>query len=494
LTEATLPPHRLDEAERYRRFAAMGLMLVTLLRLFWLAGNPIDLYPDEAQYWMWSRSLALGYFSKPPLIGWIIRATTELGGDDEFGARLAAPLLHFGTALIVFAAARRLYDARIACWSAIVYATLPAVSVSAAIISTDVPLMFFWALALYAFIRAREETGWRWWLLVGVAAGLGLLAKYAMVYWLLSALIFVVAFKEERRHLPKLLCAGAVALLLYSPNFLWNLTHGFVSYRHTGENAAFGGSLFHPKAFLEFFSSQFAVFGPVLFGTLLALVTLFWREFADKRMRLLAAFTLPSLAMMLVVSFLSRAHPNWAAPAYVSASILVTAFLIERGRIFLVGASVALHLAAAVLLVEGRQIAEASGFRLPAKYDLLHRVRGWHTLGNRVGEMLAERPNAILLGDSREDLAALVYYVKPHPFDAAIWNPSGGTRNQFEMSSDLTKLTGRDFLYVTQNPIYDGIASRFESVSAPVHIVIPLGPDLARRYFIYDLKSFKGYR
>ena len=191
---AALAPDTRAGELRYQRVAVYALLAITVLRLVWLAGNPINLYPDEAQYWLWSRSLAFGYFSKPPLLPWIIAATTALLGEDEFAIRVASPLLHLATGLVVYAIARRLYDARIACWSALLYATLPAVSLSSAIMSTDVPLMLCWAVALYAFIRAREAAGWRWWIVTGVAAGIGLLAKYAMEYWLLSALLLVLAF------------------------------------------------------------------------------------------------------------------------------------------------------------------------------------------------------------------------------------------------------------------------------------------------------------
>src|SRR5215469_8149685 len=348
----SLPTTRAFEEElRYRRIAATALLGVTLLRLLWLAGNPIDLYPDEAQYWLCSQAPDWGYFSKPPLTPWLIAATTKLFGEDEFAIRVSSPLLHFVTALTVYGIARRLYDARAACWSAVIYVTLPAVSLSAAIISTDVPLLFCWSVALYGFVRAREvETGsavWRrWWFLVGIAAGVGLLAKYAMAYWLLSALLLMLISREERRHLSGLLGAAVLAILIYLPNFWWNWSHDFASYRHTQANANLAGSLIHPGHFLEFFSSQFGVFGPLLFGALLVLVFVFTRRLAEPRARLLAIFALPSLAMMLVVSFLSRAHPNWSAPTYVSATILITAFLLQQRRRAILIASLALHVAA----------------------------------------------------------------------------------------------------------------------------------------------------
>jgi 4-amino-4-deoxy-L-arabinose transferase-like glycosyltransferase len=491
---AALPPEILAEDRHYQRIAVYTLLAITVLRLVWLAGDPINLYPDEAQYWLWSRSLAFGYFSKPPLLPWIIAATTALFGEDEFAIRVASPLLHLATGLVVYAIARRLYGARTACWSAVLYATLPAVSLSAAIMSTDVPLMLCWAVALYGFIRARETTGWRWWIVTGIAAGIGLLAKYAMEYWLLSAFLLVLAFRDERRHLGRLAGAAALAHLIYLPNLLWNAANGFVSYKHTEANANLSGPLLHPNAFLEFFSAQFGVFGPLLFGTLLVILLVFPRSLADRRARLLAAFALPTLAMMLVVSFLSRAHANWSAPTYVSATILVAAFLVARGRTLVLTASVVLHVVAALFLVGGRQAAAALGTELPAKLDLLHRVRGWDTLGRTVSDMLLRHPGFTLLTWSREDLAALMYYVRPHPFDAVIWNPGGGVRNQFEMDTDMTRYVGRDFLFVTQTEIPPWIAERFASVSPPVHITIPLGSGFARRYFVYEAVGFKGYR
>src|SRR5229473_6377529 len=308
----------------------VGVVAITGLRLLWLALQPADLFPDEAQYWVWSQQLALGYYSKPPLVAWLIAATTGLFGDGEFAVRLSAPLLHGGAAIFIYGIGAQLYGRRVGFWSALAYASLPGVSVSDFIISTDAALLLFWAAALYAFVRARENGGWGWWAAVGLAAGLGLLAKYAMFYWIFSALGFVLLFSAERRHLRPLLAALGLALLIYSPNFWWNWSNGFVSYLHTRDNAALNGSLFHPEALLEFFGAQFGVFGPLLFAGLI-LVTVTPRSFAEPRARLLAAFALPTLAMMVVVSFLSRAHANWAAPTYVSATVLVVAWALRRG-------------------------------------------------------------------------------------------------------------------------------------------------------------------
>jgi hypothetical protein len=488
------------EAERSLRLAVLIVFAITVVRLLWIASGAADLYPDEAQYWLWSLHPAFGYYSKPPVVAWLIAATTRLAGtDNELAVRMAAPLLHFGTALMVYAIAQRLYDVRTAFWSSIVYATLPGVWVSAVIMSTDAPLLFCWSVALYAFVRAREPAGetrggGRWWWLVGVACGFGLLSKYAMVYWMISALLYLAVYRGERRHLPRFGAAMVLALLIYAPNFVWNWQNGFVSYHHTEANAALSGPLFHPANFLAFFGSQFGVFGPVLFGALLVCVALARQTLRAPREAMLAFFALPTLAMMFVVSFLSRAEPNWSAPTYLSATILVVAFLLAQAPRILIWGSVALHVVAAVAVAEARPLTHLVGYNLPGKYDPLHRLKGWRELGTSVGRMLAENPGTHLMSDDRELMAALVYYISPHPLDSLKWNGEGGIHDQFDLTTDPKSFIGDDFLLISYRNNIDEITSRFAAVGDVDRITIFLGPGLARVYQVRLLRGFKGYQ
>src|SRR4051794_32635778 len=103
---------------------------VTLLRLVAIFLTPLQLYPDEAQYWLWSRHLAWGYASKPPLIAWLIWATTAIGGDGEAFVRLAGPVMHAVAALALFGAGRRLYGAATGLLACLLWVLMPAVQVS----------------------------------------------------------------------------------------------------------------------------------------------------------------------------------------------------------------------------------------------------------------------------------------------------------------------------------------------------------------------------
>jgi 4-amino-4-deoxy-L-arabinose transferase-like glycosyltransferase len=485
-------PLHLPVARSYTTAMLAGVAAITGLRLIWLAFQPADLFPDEAQYWVWSQQLAFGYYSKPPLVAWLIALTTGLFGDSEFAVRLSAPLLHAGAAIFVYGIGARLYDERVGLWSALAYASLPGVSVSAFVISTDAPLLLFWAAALYAFVRAREDGGWGLWLAVGLFAGLGLLSKYAMAYWMLSALGFVLLFRRERPLLGPLLAAIALALVLYSPNFLWNWDNGFVSYLHTKDNAELSGRLFHPDALVEFFVSQFAVFGPLLFAGLILLIAS-PGALAEPRAQLLAAFALPALAMMIAVSLLSRAHANWAAPTYVSATVLVVAWALRRGWRALIAFSIALHIAAVGLIFTGRDALAAFGIELPARYDALRRVRGWRELGAEVGQALVAHPGLTLLADDREVLAALIYYVRPHPLDAVKWQLTRRIRDQWDLTNGLGKRLGGSFLLVSKHKLIDEMRPSFAVIDRLRSIVVTVGRGEARTYTLYIARDFGGY-
>src|SRR5438034_8281157 len=196
--------------------AAAILAMLTVIRLVGLKLSVVDLFFDEAQYWTWSRELAFGYFSKPPLLAWAIAAAERLCGSSEACIRAPAPIFYFGTSLLVYAVARLLYDARVAFFSALSMALATGVVFSARIMSTDVPLMFFWALALLAYVKLLEQPKLSWSLVLGLALGLGLLAKYAMVYFLLgvglAALLDEDARKLLRRREPWIALAIAAAV------------------------------------------------------------------------------------------------------------------------------------------------------------------------------------------------------------------------------------------------------------------------------------------
>ncbi|WP_439579586.1 ArnT family glycosyltransferase [Elioraea sp.] len=474
----------------------LAVAAITLARVVWLATDEPNLYADEAQYWVWAQDLRPGYFTKPPLIAWLIAGTTALCGDGEGCVRLASPLLHAATALLLGAAAARLFDARTGFWTAVTYATLPAVSVSSTIASTDAPLLTAWAAALYALVRLREGTAPRWWALLGLAVGLGLLAKYAMAGFVLSLALWFAFDRTARKLLrgPGPWIAGALALAALAPNLVWNVANQFATVRHVGENTNLArGVAFNPLTAAEFVGAQFGVFGPILFAALLWVLARrdTWHE---PRTRMLALFVVPLGAIMVMQSFASRANANWAAPVYAAGTILVVAWARAQARPLLIRASVALHVAAAALLFVGPPALGAAGIELPRRADPWMRQRGWEALGQAVARAAAEHRDARFLFEQRRDMATLIYYIRPHPLDALMWNPDGGARNEFELTAPLQPGTAGPFLFVTRRSEAPDVAARFARAERVARIAVPTHPDAALSYALWRLDGFRGYR
>ena len=438
-----------DTGYFWRLLVCLGVLLA--LRLAGLYFNNTDLVVDEAQYWTWSRELAFGYFSKPPMIAWFIRGASAVCGDSEICLRAASPLLYTAASLMLYLSGRALFGARVGFWSAIVFATLPGVSYSSNLITTDVPLILFWTIVLYAWIMLVKRQSMGFALLLGVAIGLGLLAKQAMVYAFLCIACHAAVSREAREALKggRGIVAVLIALALFAPNVIWNAQNGFPTARHTEANIGWHYPYVHPLRLVEYLGVQFGVFGPIL---VVVLARAAWREIRrpdDPNKVLLLSFSLPVLALLAVQALLSRAHGNWSATAYPAASILVTAVMLELNRLILFRISLALHLAIAVVLAAAPAFARQ--WPIFERLQFLSGVVGWREAGEAVRARLAEERYGAVLVDTRELAAELLYYLRDVKVPLYIW-PSGPLpMNHYEMTRPFTASTPEPILYVSLN-------------------------------------------
>ena len=475
-------------------WAGLGVLLA--VRLAALKLNATDLFFDEAQYWSWSLEPAFGYYSKPPLIAWVIGAATAICGSGEFCIRLPSPLVHTATALVVFMIGRRLYSTSVGLWSALGFATLPGISLSAGIISTDMPLLLCWALALWAYIELLEREDWWPAAVLGIAIGLGLNAKYAMVFFPVSLLIHVALTPSARRLLTdaRLYVALVLGALLIAPNLMWNLANSFATFAHTADNARWGGALLNIGKGLEFFGAQFGVFGPILFAALGWVTWQAWRTGLPQQDRLLLAFTLPVLLIITAQGFVSRAHANWAATAYVSGAVLVTAALMRTSRRGWLSASLALH----VLLVGliGLATWQAGQFRLPFGGDPFARTLGWRALAGETRAALDEarrqgRPFAAVITEDRAVTAELLYYMRDEPTPVLAWRGGGRPHDHYELTRPYDVRAPEPVLLVDLRRDASPITQRFASVIPLGERSVAAGQGPPRRVRLFALSHFK---
>jgi hypothetical protein len=492
----TATPAFSNQVDARRTFALCTAVVaaLTVVRLVALHFSVVDLYVDESQYWAWSRLPAFGYFSKPPLLAWVIGLAAQVCGNGEACVRAASPLFYFGTTLLCYAIARTLYDARVALWTALTIALAPGVSFSSRIISTDVPLLFFWALALLAYVELRRAPDWRWAATLGVAIGLGLLTKYAMLYFLLSVAI-AATFDGAARALlrrPQSWAALAFTAVLVAPNIAWNAAHGFVTFEHTGGNIGGGGWHFDVLQGLEFPASQFAVFGPIAFGALVATL-LRWRTVRPTAHdRLMLAFALPLLGLVTAVGFVRGANGNWGAPAFVSGAVVVTAVLARNGAWNWLKAGVAIGAAMQVALVVADTMADRLHVPGIAKGDVYARTMGWRAFGDETARLAQAQQARTVATEGRDEMSALFYYLRDAHLPVLAW--PGGTvpDHYFEAAYPLTSGAPEPVLFVSSCGTTARLARTFERVTPLGEFTAPSGPTSGRRFFAFKLEHARG--
>lgn len=403
---------------------------VTVYRLVMLPLATAELFVDETQYWQWGQALDWGYYSKPPLIGWVIRAVTDLAGSDSaFWIRMPGSMFHAVTALVIFGAARELVPAPAAWATACAYVTLPFVAVGTFLISTDTILLPFFAAALWIWLRLTHSASVGLAALLGLCLGLGFMAKYAAIYFALGAGIGAALIPQARIAWRDAAIALAVFGIVIAPNIIWNLQNDLVTLSHTADNANWVGEalLLRPDRAAEFFISQFIVMGPIFFAAYFWAVWRAWQS-ENWQWKFLVALSLPILLLVLGQALLSRAYANWAVTAFVAASVLTVPMLWMHARkVFWVGFAVnaAMAMALPVAITQADRLTAWNGEQL-----LLRRYVGRSAA---TAEILraAEQAGVTTIVSSHRDLLADLFYAT-RELDITVYGlPSDGPPDNY---------------------------------------------------------------
>ena len=491
-----------DEAERRLWLTALALVVfVTIVRLFVIFASSLTLAPEEAQYWSWSRYLAFGYYSKPPMIAWLIAGATNVCGDGEACIRSSAPLIYAVASLLLFEAARLLYDARTAFWSALVFIVLPGVSLSSSLITTDVPLFLFWSAALVVLgqmLRRQPVEARGLALALGALIGLAMLSKYAGAYFLMGLAFGAMVDTRLRAHVlgRNGVLILAAALAVFSPNVVWNAQNGFVTVWHTAGNAAIGArGLFNPDRLAEFLANQFALFGPVLLAIVIAGLVYARRPgrwpYVSPNDRVLLASGLPIIAVGCIIALLSKANGNWSAAAYVSLTPLAVAWVLRaKAWRWLLGASMAISVTIAALMYAGAlipRLPDAVGLGDPFKV-----LRGWDTQARSIVRAAREGGFDAILADDRREMAILLYYTRRDGIPILMWTPDPAhPENQYELTKPYEGAPGRVLLATTRTDA-TAVTGRFSIAQESEIVSVSVARERTRVFRLIELDGFKG--
>jgi len=252
-----------------------------------------------------ARHLAWGYVQYPPMTAFFAWLALKLFGTSLVGFRFFAALVQAIALVLTGGMAKELGGGK---WAQVTAALagVPFCLGGGALMQYISFDYVCWVLAAYGMVRLLSSDEKRWWLLIGAATGLGMLAKYTMGL-LVAGLVVGVLATQARRHLKSawLWAAVLLAALIFLPNFLWEWKRHFVSLDflrfvhdrdvHTGVTNGF----FLGQLELTMLALPLAVAG-------------LWFYFTQRRYRPLAWMYVVPLVLLVAV----KGRDYYLAPAY----------------------------------------------------------------------------------------------------------------------------------------------------------------------------------
>ena len=488
------------------RVAAPGLIAAAFaLNLVYLAAVcPHDLAQDEAHYWDWSRHPDWAYYSKGPLVAWLIRAGCTAFGDTPLGVRFPAAACSALLLLAVYRLAADHLSPRTGLTAVAVGLTLPPVAAGSVLMTIDAPLMACWGWAAVAVSRDR-------WAAAGLLCGVGVLAKPTMLLFPGCVALWLVASGRGGDLLGRrFLALVALALAGLLPVAGWNAANDWVGVSHL---LALGGvgttkpAGWNPLGPLEYVGVQAAL----LLGFWLAAWAAAVRR-PDPRTALLWWLSVPVWALFLLASLKVKPQANWPAAAYVSGLPLAVGWAtapgrgrwVGRGLLTAVGVGAAVGVVARFPVLIRPTLAAVAWEDRPApvrRLDPTARLAGWQTLAAAVDrvreEVRAETgDDPVVAGMSWTLPGELGFYCGGHPQGYSFGPAVGERHSQYDVwrpnpVADAQAFRGRAFVYVGE--INPAILRAFDRVGPPVEVVASDGGIPVNRWVVRACYGFRGF-
>lgn len=241
--------------------------LVAFLVFHWVISTRIPPTEDELYYWTWAQHLQKSYYDHPPMVAYLIKVSTSIFGDNLFGIRFFASLIHFLIFLLIgtLVPGKKILS--------LVLLT-PLAFFGAVLMTPDVPFLLFWTLYLFWLVSLSKSFSqwgddpvsrvyrsspifWETWVLGGVLLGLGLLSKYTMVLAIPCSFL-VLLTKYRFKSWFKGFCSHLViALIVATPILIFNSKYQFSPLKFQWNHGLSDGS----GVFGEFLGGQVLLLG-----------------------------------------------------------------------------------------------------------------------------------------------------------------------------------------------------------------------------------------
>jgi len=227
---AKLPPAPAAPLRARNDLALLICIGASTLLVHLLAAGRYGFNRDELSVLEDARHLAWGYVAYPPLTPFFGRLALALFGTSLVGFRFFSALAQAVCVVLTGCIAKDMGGGRAAQVVA-ACASIPFSLGVGALMQYMTFDYFAWVLTSFFLVRLLKSSNSRYFLVVGASIGLGMLAKYTMLFFalgVLAGLLLGDARKYFRTIWPWL--GLLISLVIVAPNFLWQVRHHFVTY------------------------------------------------------------------------------------------------------------------------------------------------------------------------------------------------------------------------------------------------------------------------
>jgi hypothetical protein len=184
--------------------------------------TPYEFHRDEFLYFSMGTHLRLFEMDFPPFIALLSEALRHTVGVSVLSYRITPAV--FGTVMMLLAVliAREFGGGRRAqILTAIAVLFNPLFLRSASLFQPVVFDQLWWLLGFWALLRLINTEDWRWWIVLGMAGGLGLLSKFSILFFGLSVLLGLLLSSRRKAFVgPWPWVALGIALFIGIPSVI----------------------------------------------------------------------------------------------------------------------------------------------------------------------------------------------------------------------------------------------------------------------------------
>jgi 4-amino-4-deoxy-L-arabinose transferase-like glycosyltransferase len=504
------------------------LIFVELLaNLAYNASGILGLTGDEAYQWIWSKHLALSYYSKPLMIAVAQLVGTTLWGDNVFGVRFLSPVISAVMGVLLLRFIARVANVRAGFWLSVILPTVPLMAVGSVLMTVDPMSVMFWTLAMMAGWRAVQEnssTGdWFW---VGLWMGLGFLSKATALFQLLSWAAVFLLWPPARKQLfrPGPWLALLVNVVCSIPVLVWNYQHHGIMLQHIAEDGRLDQAWAFTAANLwkgfshyttDFLGAETGLLNPFFFLPTVWAAFAFWPRRREHPLLLyFLCMGAPEFLFYFLFTLHSRVYPNWIAPSIVPFLCLSVVYWEERWRAgsqaiqYWLGSGLVLGVVAVVLMHDSNLLPRIIGRPLPPRLNVWQRAEGWDETAQVVEtarqQLLAEGKPVFIIGGHYSITGELTFYL-PEARAAVRDQPlvyfihSDKPQNQFYFWPGYENRKGENALYVRELDFLNGkpepppheLVAEFESVTDLGEIDVTRDGRILRRLQICECRGLR---